>query len=74
MSGGLYALLAAGVVVCLASLAMWLAVRQAKDAGRAASEADTNRRMAENAEAQGKIIAEQRDKSDTSNRLGDGSF
>lgn len=74
MSGWLYAVLAAGVVFGLTSFAIWLSVWQAMKAGQAASEADTNRRMAENAEAQGKIMAEHRDKNDTSNRLGDGSF
>ena len=74
MSSGLYALLAAGVVLGLTSFAVWMAVRQARVAGRAASEAETNRRMADNAEAQGKIMAERREQGDASNRLGDGSF
>lgn len=61
-------------LVAAAGLSLWLAVLQARARGRAEADAETNRRMAENAETQGRIMAEHRDAGDVSRRLGDGTF
>lgn len=61
-------------LVALCGAAVWLAVAQARARGRAEAEAETDRRMAENAQTQGRIMAEHREPGDVSRRLDDGSF
>lgn len=61
-------------LTAVTGFALWLAVRHAKELGRAEEEAKTNKRMAENAEARGQIVAEHRDPERTSDRLRDGTF
>ncbi len=64
---------ALGLVAAL-GFAVFLLARWAARAGRAEVEAETNRRMADHAETQGRIMAEHREPGDTSRRLGDGTF
>lgn len=65
--------------IVLAALALvaglfWLAMREAARRAVAEKEVETNQRMADHAEAQGKIIAEHRERSDAVKRLRDGQF
>jgi uncharacterized membrane protein len=62
---------AAGLVILAV---VWIAVDQARRRARAEAEAETNRRMAERAEAQGRIIAEHREPEDAARRLDSGTF
>ncbi len=61
-------------LVGLLGFSIWLATMRAREAGRAEAEAETNKRMADNAEAQGRVMAEHREPGDVSRRLGDGTF
>lgn len=67
-------LIVALTLLAALGFAVWLLARWAERAGRAEAEAETNKRMAENAEAQGRIMAEHREPGDVSRRLGDGTF
>lgn len=70
MSAMLFTAAAALVVVAV----VWIAVAHARRRGRAEAEAALNRRMAERAEAQGRIVAEHREPADAVKRLEDGTF
>ncbi|MBI2718153.1 MAG: hypothetical protein HYX36_05240 [Rhizobiales bacterium] len=68
------ALIGGGVVAFVAALAIWLAVRQAKQAG-AASQAATDARLARETEAAiHEVQAETRDTGETVVRLRKGNF
>jgi heme/copper-type cytochrome/quinol oxidase subunit 2 len=62
------------ILLVVSGFAIWFLAKVSRERGKAETEADLNKRMVENAEATGNIIAEHREPGDASKRLRDGTF